>query len=74
MGRAEGNYVFAGEVLVSKIGAAIAVFITMPIWYFLLYTLLKAANVDRLCWFLFWVYIPFSLFAMAAIKTAEGKK
>lgn len=40
----------------------VSIFITLPIWYFLMYTLLKAVHVDRLVWFLFWVYIPFSLF------------
>lgn len=28
-----------------------------PIWYFLVWTLLKTAHVDRLVWFLFWVYV-----------------
>lgn len=41
----------------------ITTLITMPIWYFLLYTLLQSAHVDRLVWFLFWIYIPFSLTA-----------
>jgi hypothetical protein len=40
----------------------IGVFIRIPIWYFLLYTLLKAVLVDRLVWFLFWIYVPLGIF------------
>lgn len=43
----------------------IALFVTMPIWYYLIYTLLKAANVDRLVWFLFWVYMPVNILTRA---------
>lgn len=50
----------------------VAVFITMPIWYFLMYTVLSAVHVDRLVWFLFWIYLPFSLFVSITTKFTEG--
>ena len=32
--------------------------ITLPIWYYLLYSILDAIDANELQWFLFWVYIP----------------
>lgn len=46
--------------------------ITLPIWYFLLYTLLVAAHVARLVWFLFWVYVPFSMTVDVIDRIAKG--
>lgn len=45
-----------------------------PIWYFLLYTLLSAAHVDRLVWFLFWVYVPFSFLIRVLEKAIQSKE
>ncbi len=44
------------------ISLIITLCIVMPMWYFLLYSILKAIEVDRLVWFIFWVYIPVSIF------------
>jgi hypothetical protein len=46
--------------------------ITMPIWYFLLYTLLKNAGVDRLVWFLYWIYVPVGIVSIIIAKIAES--
>jgi hypothetical protein len=37
--------------------------VIVPIWYFLMYTVLTAIHPDRLVWFLFWVYVPLRLTA-----------
>ena len=39
------------------VGSLLVIFVALPIWFYLLYTLLKFAQVDRLVWFLFYVYI-----------------
>jgi len=39
----------------------VSIFITTPIWFYILYTLLKYAEVDRLVWFLYWIYLPASI-------------
>lgn len=44
------------------ISGLLAMFITIPIWYYLIYVLLQAAHVDRLVWFLYWIYLPAGLF------------
>ena len=36
----------------------LSLFVSLPIWYFLLYTILSKLQVDRLVWFLYWIYIP----------------
>jgi hypothetical protein len=52
------------------------VLLTLPVWFFLLYSLLTAIHPDRLVWFMFWLYIPlrFSLEILAAIVQASEKK
>ena len=45
--------------------------ITMPIWYYLMYVVLKGVNASDLAWFLYWAYIPFSMFVSIATKAME---
>lgn len=46
----------------------VSVFVTMPIWYFLLYRILLAIAASELMWFLYWIYIPAGLFASILAK------
>jgi hypothetical protein len=39
--------------------------VRFPIWCFLVYVMLKAANPDRLVWFLFFVYVPIGFLNIA---------
>ena len=41
--------------------ALVAVFITQPIWYYLLFKILQAIGASDLMWFLYWVYLPVGL-------------
>jgi hypothetical protein len=52
-------------------GALIALLVTVPIWYYLVYSILKAINADRLLWFLFWIYMPAGIFASIIEKVAK---
>jgi len=36
-------------------------FISLPLWFYLLYKVLQAVNATDLMWFLFWVYVPFTI-------------
>jgi hypothetical protein len=36
----------------------LAVFITLPLWFVLLYRLLDSTEANELTWFLYWVYVP----------------
>jgi hypothetical protein len=49
-----------------------SIFIIAPIWYYILYSILSALNVDRLVWFLFWVYVPLGLLVGIMAKIIEG--
>jgi hypothetical protein len=53
------------------IGGLISLFITIPIWYFLVYSILQAIHADRLVWFLFWIYLPAGIFAQIIEKVAK---
>ena len=56
------------------IGGALAIFITMPIWFFLLYRVLVAVNATELMWFLYWIYLPASLILNVIARVTEGSK
>lgn len=52
----------------------VVLFVTMPIWFYLLYKILVAVNATDLMWFLFWVYMPASFFFQVMAKLAgDGK-
>ena len=55
------------------IAMILTVFVTMPIWYFLLYRILTAVNATELMWFLYWVYIPVAIVSMIIAKIVEGE-
>ena len=38
--------------------ALLSIFVTLPIWYYLLYKILVLVNATELMWFLYAVYIP----------------
>lgn len=50
------------------IGTVLGVFVVLPIWFFILYTILKALEVDRLVWFLYWIYLPADILTTILIK------
>lgn len=51
-------------------------FVSLPIWFYLLHTLLSASHVDRLVWFLFWIYVPvgFVTAIFGAAADSEDRK
>lgn len=59
---------------IKLIGALIILCLVMPIWFYLLYSILTAIDAGELQWFLFYIYVPFSLFASIMIRLAEGKQ
>lgn len=58
----------------SVIAGLATLFVTLPIWYYLLYQVLSKVQATELMWFLFWVYVPVNLFVMAAMKVAQSEK
>lgn len=54
-----------------KASALLLVFVTTPIWYYLLYSILVAINATDLQFFLFWVYVPVSLLVSYVLKVME---
>lgn len=50
----------------------LTVFVHLPVWWFLIYSILKAINPDRLVWFLFYTYVPLG-FLLAIIGVITDK-
>lgn len=53
------------------IAGILALFVTLPIWFFLFYKILEAVNASELMWFLFWIYVPVSIIISVISKIAE---
>jgi hypothetical protein len=53
------------------VAAILGLFITMPIWFFLLYRILEAIIASELTWFLYWVYVPVGIIVGVLSKVAE---
>lgn len=53
------------------IAGLVALMITLPIWFYLLYQVLVRVNASELMFFLFWVYVPATIFVTAVAKIAE---
>ncbi len=49
----------------------VAIFITLPIWFFLLYRILVAVNASELMWFLYWIYVPATMLISGIQKALE---
>jgi hypothetical protein len=53
------------------ISTILSIFITLPIWFFLMHTALVGAHADRLVWFLYWVYVPVCTLVSVIQKVTE---
>jgi hypothetical protein len=49
----------------------IAICLTLPIWYYIMYYILTQINASELVWFLYWVYVPFGVFVNVVNKLIE---
>ena len=56
---------------VKAIAGILALLVTMPIWFFLLYRVLDAVNASELMWFLYWIYVPATILVNSLTKLAE---
>ena len=53
------------------INGMLAIFISLPIWFYLLYRILDAIQASELMWFLYWLYVPISIFISFIAKVIE---
>jgi len=54
------------------ISGILGLVVVMPIWYYLLYQLLVAAQASDLMWFLYWVYLPVGIVVAVLGKIVES--
>lgn len=60
------------KAALAVLSALLVLLLTLPIWFYLLYKLLQAAQATDLMWFLYWIYLPATLIASAAGKVVEA--
>jgi len=56
------------------VAALIGLLVTSPIWFYLLYQLLVRVGASELMFFLFWIYVPTSLFVQFIGRLAAADK
>ena len=56
------------------IAGLLALFISLPIWFYLMHYLLVAIAASDLAFFLFWVYVPVTVFIHVITKLVERAK
>ena len=49
----------------------VGLFITGPIWYYLLYKILQAVEASELMWFLYWIYLPVAIIMGVVAKVSD---
>lgn len=53
------------------IAGILAVLVSTPIWYYLVYQILMRVNASELMWFLFWIYVPASILVQVLARMAD---
>jgi hypothetical protein len=53
------------------IAGLFAMFVSLPIWYTLMFQLLKATNIPEWVWVLYWIYVPVT-FLLGIITNIVG--
>ena len=53
------------------VATLLAMFISLPIWFYLLYKILEAVQASELMWFLYWVYLPANIFITLVVKLSS---
>lgn len=48
--------------------AIIYFFIVLPMWYYLIFSVLKKTGVDDMVWGIFWAYLPVSFLTSAIMQ------
>jgi len=56
---------------VKMLAAFLILFVTLPIWFYLLYHILMAINANEGLFFLFWIYVPSQFLATAIARSTE---
>jgi hypothetical protein len=54
------------------VATLLAMFVSLPIWFYLLYKILEAVQASELMWFLYWVYLPANIFITLVVKLSSG--
>lgn len=58
---------------IKVINGFVSMLITIPIWFYLLHSILVEINATDLQFFLFWVYVPFTMFVHMVKEYANDK-
>lgn len=53
------------------IAGLLSIFVTTPIWFYILYKVLDKIGASELVWFLFWIYVPVNLLCALLIRAFE---
>lgn len=49
----------------------LGIFVTLPIWFYLMYKVFKIIGATDVMWLLFWIYIPVNILVFILAKIAD---
>ena len=55
-----------------KIAGLLSRFVVIPIWFYLMFSILSRVGATDVMWLLYWVYVPISALASILIELAKG--
>jgi len=56
------------------IRSILGILISTPIWYYLVFKILKSIQATELMWFLYWIYVPVGILVSILLQTSEDKE
>ena len=59
---------------IDYICGVMALCVTQPLWFYLLYRILKEIGATELTWFVFWIYVPAAIITRIIINIANKAK
>jgi len=60
--------------MMKLVGGLLVLFISLPIWLYLLYQILVRVNGSELMFFLFWIYVPVQIFIEICLQLIKDSK
>ena len=57
-------------MMITRIAGLLSLFVVLPIWFYLMFSVLKMVGATDIMWLLYWVYVPVLSLSNVLIKLA----
>ena len=60
-------------MMITRIAGLLSLFVVLPIWFYLMFSILKMVEATDVMWLLYWVYVPITALSNVLVKIAMGE-